>query len=207
MKLVFNKPNSAITRYDFIEEKVHIGKILEIGSNQIALMKSTLRKKIINSDYLNLDINPTFNNRICTIKEDIVSYKIREKYDTIIMLEVLEHLHLREWSIVISKLKKSLKKGGILIVSTPYKQSISNYVKIIESLNYYQIHTIFNIDKKLMKIFFGNKAEICVLNNIRFKNDGSSVVWAVLRFLKRLIFRRNSHNNFVKTIFVFFEKE
>jgi len=134
MKLVFNKPNSAITRYDFIEEKVHIGKILEIGSNQIALMKSTLRKKIINSDYLNLDINPTFNNRICTIKEDIVSYKIREKYDTIIMLEVLEHLHLREWSIVISKLKKSLKKGGILIVSTPYKQSISNYVKIIESI-------------------------------------------------------------------------
>tara|TARA_S200002703_G_scaffold65493_2_gene56585 strand:- start:18274 stop:18825 length:552 start_codon:yes stop_codon:yes gene_type:complete len=59
--------------------------------------------------YRNVEINDI-------LKIDFDNY---EKYDYVIMTDVIEHFHLEDALILMNNLKKLVKKGGSLFISTP----------------------------------------------------------------------------------------
>ena len=77
-----------VTGIDFIEENIKIAKI--------------------HASKANLKINYLY--------EDLEKINLKKKYNVILLLEVLEHLD--QWPKLIKKIKKNLKKNGILIIST-----------------------------------------------------------------------------------------
>ena len=63
------------------------------------------------------------NLNINYINQNIEKLKIKKKFDVIIMFEILEHLD--DWKVFIMKIKKNLKRNGILIISTINRNVIS----------------------------------------------------------------------------------
>ena len=94
-----------ITGLDFVKENVEIAKKHSI--------KSKLKIKYIHADI------------------DII--KIKQKFDLILVLEVLEHL--QNWENFIKKLKKNLKPNGVLIISTINKTQFAKYLGIFVAEN------------------------------------------------------------------------
>ena len=61
--------------------------------------------------------------KIKYICKDVEKSKIDEKFDIILMFEVLEHLD--DWKKIFKKIKKNLNKNGIIIISTINRNSLS----------------------------------------------------------------------------------
>lgn len=167
-------------------------KVLEIGVNEEKILKSEIGDRIRESDYLGIDTNPKFQV-LNVVVADILEYEIREKYDTILMMEVLEHLHLRDWNNVIQKLKDSLKENGYFIISVPYRESLSRYIIRIQQFDYheyyYQYHTVFHINKTVLRHYFpGCKFKTVI--DVTFNIDKRSHAWSLGRFIKRVVFKR-----------------
>ncbi len=66
--------------------------------------------------------------KIKYIYKDIEKSKIDEKFDVILMFEVLEHLD--NWKKTIKKIKKNLKRNGIIIISTINRNLLSKIFAI-----------------------------------------------------------------------------
>ena len=66
--------------------------------------------------------------KINYIYKDIEKSKLDEKFDLILMFEVLEHLD--NWKKTIKKIKKNLNKNGIIIISTINKNFFSKLFAI-----------------------------------------------------------------------------
>ena len=64
-------------------------------------------------------------NYICT---DIEKLNLNEKFDVIVMLEILEHL--QDWKKFLINIKKNLKKNGKIIISTINRNLVSKYLAI-----------------------------------------------------------------------------
>ncbi len=71
--------------------------------------------------------------KIKYICKDIEKNEIKDKYDLIIMFEILEHLD--NWKSVLSSIKKNLKKGGKIIISTINRNIVSKYTAIFLAEN------------------------------------------------------------------------
>ena len=84
-----------VTGIDFIEENINIAKQHAIQSN--------------------LSIN--------YIKQDLEKMELNQKFDMILLLEVLEHID--DWHLIIKKIKKNLKPKGKIIISTINKTKFS----------------------------------------------------------------------------------
>ena len=95
----------SVTGIDFVKENI-----------------TTAKKHALKSD---LKIN--------YLHEDINKIILKKKYDTILLLEVLEHLD--EWELLIKKIKKNLKPQGKIIISTINKNKISNFFGIYVAEN------------------------------------------------------------------------
>ena len=68
------------------------------------------------------------NLKINYIVKDFEKEKITSKYDVIIILEVLEHLS--NWEEFLKKIKLSLNKNGVLIMSTINRNLISKFLTL-----------------------------------------------------------------------------
>ncbi len=66
--------------------------------------------------------------KINYIYKDIEKSKLDEKFDVILMFEVLEHLD--NWKKTIKKIKKNLNKNGIIIISTINRNLLSKIFAI-----------------------------------------------------------------------------
>ncbi len=66
--------------------------------------------------------------KINYIYKDIEKTKLDEKFDIILMFEVLEHLD--NWKKTIKKIKKNLNKNGIIIISTINRNLLSKFFAI-----------------------------------------------------------------------------
>ena len=66
--------------------------------------------------------------KINYIYKDIEKSKIDEKFDVILMFEVLEHLD--NWKKIIKKVKKNLNKNGLIIISTINRNLLSKLFAI-----------------------------------------------------------------------------
>lgn len=164
-------------------------KVLEIGCSDENILNSKLSDRIMKADYTGIDMMNKCKV-LSVIKADIINYELTEKYDTILMIEVLEHIHLRNWEPLLKKLKNALTTGGNLIVSVPAKQKMNRYLQYWNT-NYWEIHTIFNIDKKILRFFFPEKTvKIKFVRLVIFNQDNKSILWAVGRFIKRILINR-----------------
>lgn len=181
-----------------------IGKnILEIGIHP-RILESKIWPKIAQGNYLGIDSVIRFKSELNVIKANILDYNIKKKYDTIILIEVLEHIHFGEWEKLIIKLKNALIKDGYLIISTPYNQLINDYLKLSENQDWdlYQTHTVFGINQEVMKYFFPG-CEIKLVRRIKWREDNCNLIWAIGRFLKRYFFGINPIS---KVIMIFWKK-
>ena len=95
-----SKIGATVTGIDFIKENIKIAKM--------------------HAKKNNLKIN--------YFVKDFEKEKITSKYDVIIILEVLEHLS--NWEEFLKKIKLSLKKNGVLIISTINRNLISKFLTL-----------------------------------------------------------------------------
>lgn len=198
-----NKKEIEIFQYDNIPLEYIQGNILEIGVNEQRLLQSRIQHKIARDNYLGVDIEPK-NGLLNTIQADILEYKIKQKYDTILMIEVLEHIKLCYWEELLRKLKTALIPTGWLIISVPYKQKLSRYVFSSEfNVSKDQIHSVFGIDKKVIRKFLPN-AKIKTIKRSWWRQDNASLIWATGRFVKRLL---SNQNPIRKNLMIYWQKE
>jgi 2-polyprenyl-6-hydroxyphenyl methylase/3-demethylubiquinone-9 3-methyltransferase len=94
-----------VTGIDFIKENIEVAK------------KHAIKSKLV--------INYKLDN--------LENFKDKKKYDTILMLEVLEHLD--RWEELIQKIKYSLKPKGKIIISTINKNQLANFFGIFVAEN------------------------------------------------------------------------
>ncbi|MEM4970743.1 MAG: class I SAM-dependent methyltransferase [Sulfolobales archaeon] len=110
---------------DFFQEEVfpeHFrGKrVLEVGSRYVNGSVRPMIQRFLNpSEYIGIDIEPGKYVDLILPAEKIVERFGEESFDTIISTEVLEHVH--NWRIVISQMKRALKPGGFLYITTRSK--------------------------------------------------------------------------------------
>jgi len=72
--------------------------------------------------------------KIKYIHKDVEKSKLYEKFDVILMFEVLEHLD--DWKKTIKKIKKNLNTNGLIIISTINRNSLSKLfaIRIAENI-------------------------------------------------------------------------
>ncbi len=92
--------NANVTGVDFVKNNIEVAK------------QHALKKKL----------------KINYIQDDIEKLKLSKKFDLIIMFEVLEHLN--DWNSFLVKIKKNLKRNGIIIISTINRNILSKYLAI-----------------------------------------------------------------------------
>ena len=89
-----------VTGIDFSEKNIQIAKIHSV-------------KKELKINYIN---------------QDVEKFKIKKKFDLIVMFEVLEHLD--DWRGFLLKINSNLKKNGMIIISTINRNFLSKYIAI-----------------------------------------------------------------------------
>ncbi len=100
-----------------IARKSRNKKILEIGSGKKVNGKNIYSYKKFfdeSNDFLCSDMNPAFGHE----KIDITQMNIKERYDIILCLNVLEHVY--DYEKAIENMHNALKKGGTIVCFTPY---------------------------------------------------------------------------------------
>ncbi len=116
-------------------------KILDVGSGGGLVTESLCRlgANVTGIDFVHSNIqiakkhaklNKLKINYICA---DIETININNKYDVIIMFEVLEHID--DWKKFLNKIKINLKKNGIIILSTINRNLLSKISAIIIAEN------------------------------------------------------------------------
>jgi 2-polyprenyl-6-hydroxyphenyl methylase/3-demethylubiquinone-9 3-methyltransferase len=106
--------------------------------------------------------------------------KITSKYDVIIILEVLEHLS--NWEEFVKKVKLSLKKNGVLVISTINRNLISKFLTLDIGENLLKLiplntHTFYKFIKpdEMQQVLSSNS-----FKNIKFKGltyDALKLKW------------------------------
>ena len=104
------------------------GKVLELGCGEGHLAKMIADRKL---DVTGVDIDGNKIRRarkdyseIEFIQSDIRDLKLKKKFDTVVIAEVLEHLPEATGSEVLAKASELTKKGGRLVVSVPNEDCI-----------------------------------------------------------------------------------
>ena len=147
-----SKIGATVTGIDFIKENIKIAKM--------------------HAKKNNLKINYSV--------KDFEKEKITSKYDVIIILEVLEHLS--NWEEFLKKIKLSLKKNGVLIISTINRNLISKFLTLDIGENLLKLiplntHTFYKFIKpeEMQQVLSSNS-----FKNIKFKGltyDALKLKW------------------------------
>ena len=170
-------------------------KVLDIGcgGGLISEELSKIGATVTGIDFINENINVAKmhakknNLKINYFVKDFEKEKITSKYDVIIVLEVLEHLS--KWEEFIKKIKLSLKKNGVLILSTINRNLISKFLTLDIGENLLQLiplntHTYYKFIKpeELQQVLSTNS-----FKNIKFKGltyDALKLGWKLSKNTK-----------------------
>lgn len=166
--------------------------VLEIGVSD-RIMKSHLWDKISQGQYTGIDVvnRVPEKTHLRIIEQDIREYTFHpsDKFDTIISMHTFEHIDLWDWMSIFDKLKAALLPGGKLIIGLPHRQSFKGYPNFPDMLtdyDSYMQHIVFGIDQNMLAYFLPG-AEFYIRRNFFWRQDGASLIWAIGRFIKRLI--------------------
>ena len=122
-------------------ERLNGLKILDVGCGGGLVSESLCRlgATVTGIDFVQSNIqiakkHAIINNlKINYICGDIETTKINNKFDVIIMFEVLEHID--DWKIFLFKIKNNLKKDGTIILSTINRNLLSKISAILIAEN------------------------------------------------------------------------
>jgi ubiquinone/menaquinone biosynthesis C-methylase UbiE len=146
-------------RYEFARTLMEDGDIvgdMACGSGYGSMM---LLEKC--GEVYSVDIDPTTINEVAIrynsqnihfVVGDLLNLNIENKFDKIVSFETLEHFTPEDLRKVILNFHRALKKGGLLIFSTPYNQEQSE-----ASMRF---HKTFYITEKTINDIFSNLFEI-----------------------------------------------
>lgn len=104
--------------HEYVESEEFRGKkILEVGSRYVNGSVRPFIERFLNpSEYIGVDIEPGKYVDVVLPAERIVEYFGEESFDIVISTELLEHV--RNWRVVVSNMKRVLRKGGYLYITT-----------------------------------------------------------------------------------------
>ena len=107
------------------------------------------------------------NTNIEYLHQNINNLKLKKKYDAVLILEVLEHIE--DWKKIIINVKKLLKPGGKIIISTINRNFVSKFFAIFIAENILNwvpknTHTFSKLIKPEELKSFLNKNKINVTN-------------------------------------------
>jgi SAM-dependent methyltransferase len=95
-------------------------RVLEVGSRYVnGSVRPMIQRFLDPREYIGIDLEPGKYVDLVLPAEKIVEKFGEESFDTIVSTEVLEHVH--NWRLVINQLKKALKPGGFLYITTRSK--------------------------------------------------------------------------------------
>lgn len=106
---------------DFLKRNLNVSEtagktVLEVGSYDVNGSPRTVVMPLNPGSYVGLDGAPGPGVDVVGDAGELVSKFGRERFDIVISTEMLEHL--REWKPAITEMKRVLKPGGILFVTT-----------------------------------------------------------------------------------------
>lgn len=188
--------------YDLIPNGFIKGKILEISAGNEEWssefppqLKSKHRDKFVSKNYLGIDLEPPRNNLLGIIKQDVLTYDPDTTFDTILMIDVIEHIPFEKWKVVFGKINSWLNPGGYLILSTPYNEP---YVS-----PHPWNHCVFEINEKMISTFLHN-ADIKIYSHpYLLGTEEENKIWAFFRHVKR---RLKNHPFLKYKLVVFWQK-
>lgn len=147
-------------RLPFISKYLREGEsVLEIGAFNRNLAKR-IRKYYPHVQYKSMDIDPTYPHDYSSFEE------IKEKFDLVLLFEVIEHLTLKDGREIVAKIYQVLKEGGRVILTTPNIYTPGQYWKDITHLTPYHYEELGGVF--LIQGF--ELLEICRLHNEPFLN-------------------------------------
>lgn len=134
--------------YDDIPKPMLRGKILDIGAGVghtqlLSKHAGLFRRKSATGEYKGVDIDLIADPLLDIEQADFLTWEPDATYDTILALNLIEHIPLYSWSAFFNKTKQLLNKGGWLIVSAPYR----------EPRHLIHSHLVDEIDEEMMKYF------------------------------------------------------
>lgn len=100
-----------LTRED-IENK----RVIDVGSHNYNGNMSIVAEKMNPKEYIGVDMIPGPGVDVVCLAEDLVEKFGAESFDTVISNELMEHA--RNWREVISNMKRVLKPGGSILLTT-----------------------------------------------------------------------------------------
>lgn len=133
-------------RTQFIKQNI-FGKILDIGCEY-----GNLHSLIYNKNLYGLDLNPK-EYRKNVVKGDAQSIPFRNStFNSLVCGELIEHLENPKK--FLQECKRILKKNGLIILSTPNKNSLIN--KLFKSYHHHEHISLFDIKslKTLVSKYF-----------------------------------------------------
>ncbi len=158
---LLNKGDSKLLKYFYqhkkriIETLELIGeqsekKILDVGASP-GFISFVLSKKneIYTTDYYEAYLNlyppmPNVKHFICAIEKEELPFP-NDYFDIVVFTEVLEHIAISHPILVLNKIKRVLKPGGILFLTTPNVANIRNVLLLIINKNiYWELDTFYN---------------------------------------------------------------
>lgn len=114
-------------------------RILEVGGGQLAVMC----KNLFGDDCTVGDISKRFSSPLdrqgiplieCNLLSDDFP-DAREQFDALALLEVIEHLPLPPY-VVLDRVKKFLKPGGVIFITTPNLFRLRNLARMIAGVEF-----------------------------------------------------------------------
>ena len=119
------------------------------------------------------------------IKGDIFQYETEIRYDTILLLHVLEHISLDQWGDLLSKLDSLLAPNGYLVVNVPFAERENRVTKK------YMIHQVMNIDETLLSQYWDFQKYLYVGRQtakvVVFRDPEENFFRSCVRFVLRIL--------------------
>ena len=106
---------------------LHEERILDIGAGTGHLLRA-YKKRFPKSEVIGIDLNPA---SLEVLKLNVFKAQFdKESFDVIFMTEFLEHFKDGQIHMLLEKARTWLRKDGLLIITTPHAQKLSDYTTI-----------------------------------------------------------------------------
>ena len=164
-----------------------------IGEGQLASRhRDTFLAKSKDTSYLGIDLLPKPKECLLNINQiDFYDLDDEVRFDTILALEVVEHLCLRDWSRFFERIKSMLNPDGYAFITTPYNEPTEKIVEYLDSFDTEAFggHVTYGITPKVVEAWFQGAEFSRKRHRIYWREDGASRLRAFARLVKRIITR------------------
>lgn len=174
--------------YDMIPDHVLGRELLEIGGGSGKRQLASNKKDyFLGANWVNVDLKPgCYPGSFTFVHGDIMDIdpaRWRRKFDTVLIVECLEHVEIRKWLSFFEKIKSWLKPGGWIVLTVPYNENMNKIIRLYRENEH--DHRTFRITSKTFNNFLpGAGTKIFCKWGIR--DDGEGIIRPVLRYFKRI---------------------